>query len=219
MHRTREVINYKTVFKTKRGASITISQKIEQSFRATQCKHSAGQADWYANVRKIAKRNDLDASSNYPRRANATRCIAAYLPVAWYLTATGGKLRWRSILVSQNRPRNDAGRGHLLWIIILRRRKIPFNAPTRLQTRYTRRIQTFFLLILIPLLLLCSLSSLLPSRVNNSSSFTYPTPEFIMEIILFVLSLVLVLDKVRARRRYNETTSREGKKKKIGKAA
>lgn len=49
-----------------------------------------------------------------------------------------------------------------------------------------RWIQTF-LLILIPLLLLCSLSPLFPRQVNNSSSFTYPTPEFIMEIILFVL--------------------------------
>lgn len=81
---------------------------------------------------------------------------------------------------------NDADDGgHLLWIIT--RREPPFNAPTRLQTWYPpRRIRTF-LLILIPLLLLCSLSPLFLRQVNNSSSFTYPTPEFIMEIILFVL--------------------------------
>lgn len=42
---------------------------------------------------------------------------------------------------------------------------------------------------------LYSLSPLFPSQVNNSSSFTYPTPEFIMEIILFVSSLVLVRGK------------------------
>lgn len=81
------------------------------------------------------------------------------------------------------------------------RRKPPLMRLRDLKLGTAQRIQTF-LLILIPLLLLCSLSPLFPSQVNNSSSFTYPTPEFIMEIILFVSSLVLVLlGKVQARRR------------------
>jgi len=92
------------------------------------------------------------------------------------------KGRWRATTL--------AGGGHLLWIIT--RRKPPLMRLRDLKNLVPRRIQTF-LLILIPLLLLCSLSPLFPRQVNNSSSFTYPTPEFIMEIILFVPSLVLVL--------------------------
>lgn len=61
---------------------------------------------------------------------------------------------------------------------------------------------------------LYSLSPLFPSQVNNSSSFTYPTSEFIMEIILFVSSLVLVLGKVQAPRRWKRRWVERGGGKK-----
>lgn len=94
-------------------------------------------------------------------------------------------------------------RGHLLWIITRRAQADPplmrlrdFKLGTAADS-----LKPSFLFSFHCYYFVFPFSPLSESQVNNSSSFTYPTPEFIMEIILFVSSLVLVLGKVQAPRR------------------